>query len=377
MSDIPLFEIPWDEKDISNVVESVSRGSHWAKGPYVEEFQSRLSDYFDVEHALVVNSGTTALECILRAYDIGEGDEVLVPSFTFIATANVVKLVGAEPVFVDIERETLGMDPKDARSKVTEDTAMILPIHCYGSPCLIEDLTRLADETGIPLVEDTAEAFGATATGQKVGTFGDASALSFCQNKILPTGEGGAILTEDDEIARGVKLFRSHGRQSDSNYFQSADSSEFTTTGSNYRMPDVIAALGCSQIGKVEKHIQSRRKVADKYNTTLDDVDGVEPVRGRDSDGDRNVFQLYSVLCDSQSVRSAVVAELKSRDISSKIYWDPPVHRTKAYDDTECAQLPTTEDVSIRILSLPIYPSMSDSDIVRVIEGVESGVKTA
>lgn len=246
MSDIPLFEIPWDRTDISNGVESVSRGSHWAKGHYVDEFESRLSDYFGVEHALVVNSGTTALECILRAYDIGEGDEVLVPSFTFIATANVVKLVGSKPMFVDIERETLAMDPKDGRKKITDDTEVILSIHCYGSPCLIEDLTAVADEAGVPLVEDAAEAFGAIVDGQKVGTLGDVAALSFCQNKILPTGEGGAILTEDDEIVRAVKLFRSHDCQPNSNYFQSADSGEYTMTGSNYRMPDVVVALGCS-----------------------------------------------------------------------------------------------------------------------------------
>lgn len=377
MNDIPLFEIPWDETDISNVVESVSRGSHWAKGPYVDEFESRLSDYFGVEHALVVNSGTTALECILRAYDIGVGDEVLVPSFTFIATANVVELAGAKPVFVDIERETFGMDPEDARKKITDDTAMILPIHCYGSPCLIEDLTGVADEAGVPLVEDAAEAFGATAAGQKVGTFGDSAALSFCQNKILPTGEGGAILTEDDEVARAVELFRSHGRQPNSNYFQSDDSGEYTTTGSNYRMPDVVAALGCSQIKKVERLVQSRREVAETYNNNLDDVYGAEPVRGRDSGGDRNVFQLYSILCDSQSVRSAVIAELKSKGISSKVYWDPPVHRTKAYADTECAPLPTTDDVASRVVSLPMYPYMTDSEQIRVVEGVESGVKTA
>lgn len=377
MSDIPLFEIMWDETDISNVVESVSRGSHWAKGPYIDEFELKLSDYFGVEHALVVNSGTTALECILRAYDIGVGDEVLVPSFTFIATANVVELAGAKPVFVDIEHETLGMDPEDARKKITEDTAMILPIHCYGSPCLIEDLSSVADEAGVPLVEDAAEAFGATAAGQKVGTFGDSAALSFCQNKILPTGEGGAILTEDDEIARIVERFRSHGRQPNSNYFQSADSGEYTTTGSNYRMPDVVAALGCSQIKKVERLVQLRREVAGTYNNSLDDVTGVEPFRGRDGGGDRNVYQLYSILCDSQSVRSSVMAALRSRGISSKVYWDPPVHRTQVYADTESAPLPTVNDVASRVVSLPIYPHMSEDKIYKVVDGVESGVRTA
>ncbi|SEV91735.1 DegT/DnrJ/EryC1/StrS family aminotransferase [Halobacterium jilantaiense] len=377
MSDIPLFEIPWDENDISNVVESVSRGSYWAKGPYVDEFESKLAEYFDVEHALVVNSGTTALECLLRAYDIGEGDEVLVPSFTFIATANVVELLGAEPVFVDIERETLGMDPKDARKKLTDDTAMILPIHCYGSACLVEDLTDLANEAGVPLVEDAAEAFGAIAGGQKVGTFGDAAALSFCQNKILPTGEGGAILTEDDTIARRVAQYRSHGREPNSNYFQSADSGQYTTTGSNYRMPDVVAALGCSQFEKVGELVDSRREVAETYNNSLGELDGVVPVRGRNSGSNQHVFQLYSVLFDNESVRTSVVDELERRGIACKIYWDPPVHQTEVYKNGEHPALPTTEDVSSRVLSLPMYAGLPERQILRVVDGVEAAVKTA
>jgi perosamine synthetase len=142
-------------------------------------------------------------------------------------------------------------------------------------------------------------------------------------------------------------------------------------------MPDVVAALGCSQIEKVEELIQSRRKIAETYDKGLDDTSGVVPVWGRDTGGDRNVYQLYSVLCDSESVRSSVVSELKGRDIASKIYWDPPVHRTKAYDGTACTYLPDTEDVASRVLSLPMYPSLSDKSIYRVIEGIKAGIKSA
>jgi perosamine synthetase len=375
MSDIPLFEIPWDEKDISNVVESVSRGSHWAKGPFVDEFEAKLSEYFGVEHALVVNSGTTALECALRAHGIGEGDEVLVPSFTFIATANVVELVGAKPVFVDVELKTFGMDPEDARAKVTNDTAMILPIHCYGSPCLIEDLVEVAKDEGIPIVEDAAEAFGATADGEKVGKFGDAAALSFCQNKILPTGEGGAILTENGSVAAKIKSFRSHGRQIDDNYFDSVETGQYTTIGTNYRMPDIVAALGCSQFEKVEQFIEGRREAANYYQELFGEIPGIEPFSGRDEGNDKNVYQLYTIVLDNEDMREKIVVELSERDIGCKVYWDPPVHQTETHRGTATDKLRTTNHISSRVLSLPMYPGIEQNDIFEVVQGIKAAIE--
>lgn len=372
MSEIPLFEISWDETDIANVVESVSRGGYWAKGPFVDQFEEGLEDYFGVEHALVVNSGTTALECALRAFGIGPGDEVLVPSFTFIATANVVELVGADPVFVDIERETFGMDPVDARKKVTDDTALILPIHCYGSPCKIESLTSVAEEAGVPLLEDAAEAFGAAAGGQLIGTFGQAAALSFCQNKILPTGEGGAILTDDDELAAEIEQFRSHGRKQNEEYFESSSSGEYVSVGSNYRMPDLVAALGCSQLAKVDSLLSRRRQVAGAYTKAFESTAHIEAFTGRNTGKDDNAFQLYSILLEDTDLRSSVIESLSDQNIASKIYWNPAVHQTEYYRDRTDVELPVTDDIAGRVLSLPIYPSMDASDVETVVAEVKS-----
>jgi perosamine synthetase len=374
MSDIPLFEIPWDETDISNVVESVSRGGYWAKGPFVDRFEAGLADYFDVDHALVVNSGTTALECCLRALDIGPRDEVLLPSFTFVATANVVRLVGADPVFVDIERETLGMDPMDARSKLTDRTELILPVHCYGSPCRIEALLDVADEADVPVVEDAAEAFGAVASGRLVGTFGDSAALSFCQNKVLPTGEGGAVLTDDEQVASAVELFRSHGRRTDEEYFESTGSGEYISLGSNYRMPDVVAALGCSQLEKVDSLIEGRRRVASAYHVALESVPGVEPVVGRDDGTDTSVYQLYSVLFETADRRAAAIETLSDRGIASKVYWDPPVHETDYYRGVTDDALPVTTDVAERVLSLPMHPELSSATVERTVATIRSAL---
>ncbi|UHQ95357.1 DegT/DnrJ/EryC1/StrS family aminotransferase [Haloterrigena alkaliphila] len=376
MSDeIPLFEIPWDETDVSNAVESITRGSYWANGPYVEEFERGLEAYLGVEHAVTVNSGTSALVAALTAHGIGEGDEVIVPSFTFIATANAVRLVGARPVFADIERETYGLDPESVSETVSDETGAILPIHPYGAPCEIDALAEIADDADVPLIEDAAEAFGADYRGQTLGTIGDSAALSFCQNKILPTGEGGAVVTDDDEVARRLEEFRSHGRSS-SAYFDSTGSGEYASVGTNVRMSDLVAAVGCAQLEKVEDHIENRRRVAARLSEGLGDVSGVEPhtAAGRG----RHVYQLYTVTFDATIDRSAVIDTLAERNIASKVYWEPGAHLTQSYRDEygyEPGLLPVTEEITGRVLSLPIHPDLRSDEIDRITAGVEAGIE--
>jgi dTDP-4-amino-4,6-dideoxygalactose transaminase len=364
---IPLFEIPWDESDISNVVESISRGSYWAKGPFVDQFEAGLESYFEANHAISMNSGTTALVAALEACGIGAGDEVIVPSFTFIATANVVKLVGAEPVFADIELESFGLDPNSVRSKLTEDTAAIIPVHVYGTPCRIHELTEIASNHDLWVIEDAAEAFGATANGNLAGTVGDIAALSFCQNKILPTGEGGAIITDNTTIAEKASQFGNHGR-TEGEYFDSVESGEYDTIGSNFRMPDMVAAVGCAQLSKVDNLIESRRNVAARYHDGLAAVDRVEPhepINGHD-----HVYQLYTVLCENESVRSHIIDRLTGANISCKIYWDPPLHHNGVFGSEQQLSLPRTEEVSSRVVSLPMYPTLPLPDVDRVVETI-------
>lgn len=374
---IPLFEIAWDKQDIVNAVESIGRGSHWAKGPFVKEFESRLADYFGVAHAITVNSGTTALVAALEAYDIGPGDEVIVPSFTFIATANAVRLVGAEPVFADVESDTFGLDPDSVRSQLTERTAAILPVHVYGAPCQIEALREIALSADVLLIEDAAEAFGATNSGDKVGAVGDAGVLSFCQNKIVVTGEGGAILTDDDEVASRIRLYRSHGRP-EGDYFGSVDSGEYISLGTNIRMSDLTAAVGCAQLDKVAELIENRQRAAAALTDRLSTLDGVEVHAPRSSD--THVYQLYTIVLDSIINRSRFVSTLDNHGISSKIYWDTPVHQTSYYESQEAsrdADLPVTEDLATRVLSLPIFPDLSPGQVARIGDAVEAGLSEA
>ncbi|MFD1585895.1 DegT/DnrJ/EryC1/StrS family aminotransferase [Halorientalis brevis] len=378
MSDqIPLFEIAWDEQEILNAVESIGRGGYWAKGPFVDKFESRLEEYLDVEHAIVVNSGTSGLVTALEASDIGPGDEVIVPSMTFIATANAVRLVGAEPVFADIDRDTYGLSPDSVRENITEDTAAIIPVHLYGAPCRIDQIQDIAAQHDLTVVEDAAEAFGSTYEGKSVGTFGDAGILSFCQNKIVVTGEGGAIITDDDEIASNARLYRSHGR-APGDYFESVGSGEYVALGTNLRMSDLTAAIGCAQMDKVDELIGSRQAAAKYMNEQLAEIDGVQVPRP--IDGGTHVYQLYTVEFDSGIDRQIVIDTLDEHGVSSKIYWDTPVHETHYYTETmdgPSPNTPTTQDVADTILSLPIYPDLTPRKTDQIVAAVKDGVRQA
>jgi len=370
---VPLFQIDWTPQEVANAADSITRGSYWANGPYVDEFEELLAAQMGVDHAVVFNSGTSALVSVLQGCDIGPGDEVIVPSFTFIATANAVEAVGATPVFAEIEADRYALDPDDVAEKITPATAAIMPIHYAGIPCRVRELQELADRHDLALLEDAAEAHGATVEGTPVGTFGRAGVLSFCQNKIITTGEGGAVVTDDAELAARLRRLRSHGRASDE-YFDSADTGEYVSLGYNLRMPDVVAAIGTAQIQRIDDIIDRRRDVATALTERLEDVPHVHPPR-EPADG-RNVYQLYTVRFDEAVDRDAVIDRLAERNIASKVYFDP-VHLSQFYRDqygyTE-GTLPRTETLSGQVLSLPMHPSLSRQARDRIVDGVRDAL---
>lgn len=372
---IPLFEIAWDESDILNAVESIGRGGYWAKGPFVDQFERQLESYLGVEHAIVVNSGTTALVAALRANGVGPGDEVIIPSFTFIATANAVRLVGAEPVFADIETDTYGLDPDDVRTRVTDRTACILPVHVYGTACRIDDILTIADNQNLVLIEDAAEAFGATYEGKHLGTLGHAGVFSFCQNKVITTGEGGAVVTDDHDMATDLRHYRSHGRAT-GDYFNDSGSGEYVTLGTNIRMSDLTAAVGCAQLDKADELIAGRRAAATQMNDAFAEVSGIQ-VQGQLPKA-THVYQLYTIELAPEVDRSTVIDSLDEKGISSKIYWDTPVHQTQYYRETTDApptNLPATEAAVDRVLSVPIYPGLTFSQVDRTVDAVVDAVE--
>ena len=360
---IPLFKIYWDEQDVELVKEAIQRGMLWAIGPNIEKFENVLAEYIGTRYALVFNSGTSALHAALLAYGIGQGDEVIVPSFTFIATANAPLFVGAKPVFADIEETTYGLNPNNVMRKITPKTKAIIPIHYGGCPCLITELKEIAEEHNLILIEDNAESPGATVNGNKAGTFGDCAILSFCSNKIMTTGEGGAVVTNSAEIYEKLKLIRSHGRAESGNYFSSTQSMDYVALGYNFRMSDITAALGIAQLEKIDRLIEMRRQNAEMLSRKLSEISQIEVPHSPDSFF--HVYQMYTIrVKDGQEERNALSNYLAEKGIMTKVYF-PPVHVTHFYRNElgYNDELPVTERLSQQVLTLPMYPTLTEKEI--------------
>jgi len=353
---VPLFEIYNDEEDVKLVSEQIASGKFWAVGSKVTEFEDMIADYIGTKHAITFNSGTSALHAALLAHGVGKGDEVIVPSFTFIATVNSPLFVGAKPVFADIEEETFGLNPELVEEKITNDTKAIIPVHYGGCPCKIKEFKDIAEDNDLVLIEDAAEAFGASVDGKNIGTFGDSNILSFCQNKIITTGEGGAVVTDSDEIYEKLKLIRSHGRLESGDYFSTVGLFDYIELGFNWRMSNLTATLGISQIKKADKIIEMRKNnVGYLSKRILEETDGITIPEV--PQGYNHVYQLFSVLANK---RDELIDYLSDNGISSKIYFDP-VHKSEfyknglKYDDV----LLVTEKMHEKTITLPMFPTLT------------------
>jgi len=366
---VPLFKIFWDEKDVKAVSGIIKRGMYWTSGPKSEEFEKMIAEYIGTKYAVVFNSGTSALHAAVLAHNIKEGYEVIVPSFTFIATANALLFAGARPVFADIESKTFGLDPEDVKEKITDKVKAIIPVHYGGSPCLIRELKEIAEDYTLILIEDAAESFGAKIKDKKVGTFGDSAMLSFCQNKVITTGDGGAVVTDSREIYEKLKLIRSHGRLEDADYFSSWKHMDYVTLGYNYRMSDITAALGIAQLEKVDKIIQMRRKNAEYMSNILSKIKNILPPKPP-YDHYFHVYQMYTVrVKGGQRIRNDLAKYLAEKGITTKVYFYP-VHLTHFYKNElnyDC-KLPVTEEISKQVLTLPMYPSLTMEEMDYIVE---------
>lgn len=345
---------------VNNVIK---RGAYWTTGPNVEEFEKMISEYVGLKYCVTFNSGTSALHSILLAYDIKEGDEVIVPPFTFISTANAPLFVGAKPVFADIEEKTFGLDPEFVKEKITKRTKAIIPMHYGGSSCLIRELKEIAEDHNLILIEDAAESLGARIKDKKVGTFGDSAMFSFCQNKMITTGEGGCIVTDSKEVYDKLKLIRSHGRQENSNYFTTSEHMDYVTLGYNFRMSDITAALGVSQLKKIERVIEMRRKNAEYMTKKLSKIDGIIiPKPPKDY---FHVYQMYTVRIEKgRKIRDDLMKHLTEKSIATKVYFYP-VHLTQFYKREfgyKGGELPITEEMADQVLTLPTYPTLTEEE---------------
>lgn len=361
--EIWLFKSYATQDDVDAVTSVLERGTWWAKGPEIEEFEAQIAEWTDRKYAVAVNSGTTALYAELLAHGV-QGGEVIVPSFTFPATVNAVVEAGARPVFADIERGSLALSVESVREKLTDETRAVMPIHFAGDIARdIFELRDLCEEYDIYLFEDACHSLGATYDGERVGSFGDAATFSFCFNKIITTGEGGMIVTDSEDVKDQLHLIRSHG---------CTDDGAYVTHGQNFRLSSMAAALGVTQANKLDHIIETRREMASYLNEGLRNISGV---RLPEFPSERNsVYQLYNLRFDDPSIQSALAEHLDDRGIPTRVTYSP-AHLTEYYREEwgyEQGDLPVTEEVSSKILTLPFHMDLDESDLDRIVEGVRS-----
>lgn len=371
-SKIPLFKIYWEEDDIDSVKRVIKRGDYWATGPEINHFEKAISKFIGTKYAVSFNSGTSALHADLLANNINKG-EVIVPSFTFISTANTVVLAGAKPIFAEIEDESYGLDPEDVKEKITKNTKAIIPVHYGGAPCKeIKALKEIAEDYKLFLVEDAAESIGSKIGDKLVGTFGNSAMFSFCQNKIITSGEGGIIVTNSKEEYEKLKLIRSHGRvENKNNYFTTSTIFDYVQTGYNYRMSSITAALALSQFKKMNKVIKMRREKAKYYIKKLSEIKNIKsPVEIKNH---FHVYQLFTIQLENIKQRDKLKKFLLKSEIMSKIYFDP-IHLKTIYKNQfnyKKGDLPITENISQKVLTLPLYPSLSNKEMDYIISQIK------
>ncbi len=374
---ILLFKTYSDEADIEAIAKVLRRGTYWTTGPEIEEFEKKIAGMVNTEFALAFNSGTSALHSLLLAHDI-KGKEVIIPSFTFIATANAVVLAGGIPVFAESEADTFGLDAEEVKRKITKNTKAIISLHYGGFPSRdTEKLRQIANQHKIILIEDAAESLGSKINGKPIGSFGHSTMFSFCQNKVLATGEGGMIVTNSQEIYEKAKLIRSHGRVEEAqDYFSHTGDNDYIQAGYNYRMPTIIAALGLSQLEKMPKIIELRRSHAHYLNQRLSKIKEIRiPL---ELPGHHSVYQMYTIKLESKELRDQLQKYLADKKIMSKVYFNPVHLKTiyrKGYGYKE-GDLPQTEALSNKVLNLPLYPSMSAEELDYLTQSIEEFFKT-
>lgn len=371
---IPLFKIHWEEDDVDSVAEVIRRGTYWATGPEINKFEKKIANFIGVKYALVFNSGTSALHSALLAHGITSG-EVIVPSFTFISTSNSVLLAGAKPIFAEIEEESYGLDAEDVKEKISKKTKAIIPVHYGGLACKdIEILKEISSDNNILLIEDAAESLGAKIDRRMVGTFGQSAMFSFCQNKVITTGEGGVIVTNSRDIYEKIRLVRSHGRveKKSDDYFSTTKSMDYIQIGYNFRMSAISAALGLSQIKKIDKITKMRRKNAQYFNKKLDGVSQIKlPLEPKNQ---YHVYQMYTIQLKNSKDRDRLQNHLAKAGIMTKVYFDP-IH-LKTFYKTQyrytAGHLPKTEEISKKVLTIPLYPTLTYNEMDYIIDNIKN-----
>lgn len=377
---IPYGRQTIDDDDVAAVV-AVMRSDWLTTGPAVESFEAAFAEAVGASHAVAVSNGTAALHLCMLAADIGPGDEVIVASMTFAASANCVRYVGGDVVFADVRDDTLTIDPDHVASLVTERTKAIVAVDYAGTPADLDPLLAIADRHGLVLVEDAAHAPGATYTSRRVGSIAHLSTFSFHPVKHLTTGEGGMVTTDDESLASRVRKLRNHGIETDfrQREAQGTWAYDVAELGFNYRLPDINCALGQSQLDKLPASLARRRELAARYDRLLEDVTGVRPLAIPD---DReSAFHLYPIRIggeDAAATRRRAFQHLREHGIGVNVHYQP-VHLHSYYVSLgyQAGLCPVAESAYDGLLSLPMWPGLADADQDRVVDLLGAAVEGA
>jgi perosamine synthetase len=357
-----------NEDDV-NFVVSALRSGQLSIGPFVEEFEELAREYIGTRYAVAVANGTSGLHLCMRLAGVREGAEVITSPFSFVASANCVLYERGTPVFVDIDEETLNIDPAAVGAAITSRTVGILPIHVFGRPAAMDSLCQTADRHSLVLIEDACEALGAMYRNRKVGTFGRASVFAFYPNKQMTTGEGGIIATNDSRWDASLRALRNHGREAMNGWLSHAQ------IGFNYRLNELSSALGVSQLSRIDELLERRAAVAAKYSERLSTAPGIQvltPVEGMT----RMSWFVYVVKLDASLNRDDVASRLAEKDISTRNYF-PPIHLQPYFREQfgfRTGQFPVTERVSASTLALPFHTNLSEREIEQVCTALSASI---
>jgi perosamine synthetase len=372
------MKIPLSSPDISEAeiaaVEAVLRTARLSLGGKLAEFERALADYTGCEHCVALSSGTAALHLALAAFGVGHGDEVIVPSFTFIAVANAVRYVGAIPVFVDIDPQTLNLAPAAVAAAVTAKTRAVIVVHTFGVPAAMAELLEIGGRHELAIIEDACEALGGEFAGRKLGAIGRAGVFGFYPNKQITTGEGGALVTSDARVAARTRMLRNQGRTASEDWFSHQE------IGYNYRISEINCALGVTQLARIAEILGKRERVAQMYQAALQDCADLilPPMQMAAAKISWFVYVVRLAERFAGARRDRVAAELAARGIGCGRYF-APIHQQPAYREAphRCHDLRVTESISQRTLALPFFNQITADEVAAVSEALLQSLAAA
>ncbi len=363
----------WIDDDITAVIEVLK--SDWVtQGPKVDEFERRVAEYCGAGYAVAVSSGTAALHAACAVAGISSGDEAITTPITFAATANAITYCGGRPVFADIREDTLNIDPEEIRNKLSPKTRAVLPVDFAGHPADLDEIRAIAKERGLIVIEDACHALGAEHKAKKVGSLSDMTIFSFHPVKHITTGEGGMILTDNEDFYEQLKIFRHHGIVKDRMDNNGPWYYEIHSPGHNFRLTDFQCALGISQMGKLDRFIQRRREIAARYNEAFSEIE--EIITPIEKDNVKAVYHIYVIQLQIEMLkagRKEIFEALRAENIGVNVHYIP-VHLHPYYQRVfgyKKGDYPKAERYYDRAITLPIFPKMSDRDVEDVIEAMK------